>query len=229
MALKQSTVRLLIADDVGIGKTIEAGLIARELLDRGEIDRFSVLCPPHLVEQWVLELKKQFHIDAVAVTAANINRLNRDIPRGSTLFEYYTVTVTSLDYIKMPEHRAVFLANAPMMVIVDEAHTCTSLGQGRQQRYELLKKLSEERERHLLMLTATPHSGNQTRFSNLLGLLRSDFANLALNDAASNSLDRTLREELGSYFVQRRRIDIEDEWNDHSFIVSQANDKRSGI
>lgn len=53
MALRQETVRLLIADDVGIGKTIEAGMIIRELLDRGEIDRFAVLCPPHLVEQWV--------------------------------------------------------------------------------------------------------------------------------------------------------------------------------
>lgn len=51
MALRQQTVRLMIADDVGIGKTIEAGLILRELVDRGEIDRFAVLCPPHLVEQ----------------------------------------------------------------------------------------------------------------------------------------------------------------------------------
>src|SRR6202020_474321 len=57
MALRLSTVRLMIADDVGIGKTIEAGLILRELLDRGEIDRLTVLCPPHLVEQWTTELK----------------------------------------------------------------------------------------------------------------------------------------------------------------------------
>jgi hypothetical protein len=56
MALKLDPVRLLIADDVGIGKTIEAGLIARELLDRGEIERTAVLCPPHLVDQWVSEL-----------------------------------------------------------------------------------------------------------------------------------------------------------------------------
>ncbi len=56
MALRLSTVRLLIADDVGIGKTIEAGLIARELMDRGEIARLAVLCPPHLVEQWQSEL-----------------------------------------------------------------------------------------------------------------------------------------------------------------------------
>ena len=56
MALRLSTVRLLIADDVGIGKTVEAGLIVRELMDRGEVSRLAVLCPPHLVEQWQAEL-----------------------------------------------------------------------------------------------------------------------------------------------------------------------------
>ena len=68
MALKLDVVRLLIADDVGIGKTIEAGLILRELIDRGEADRFAVLCPPHLVEQWTGELNAKFDLDAVAVT-----------------------------------------------------------------------------------------------------------------------------------------------------------------
>ena len=72
--------RLLIADDVGIGKTIEAGLILRELIDRGEVDAFSVLCPPHLVEQWVIELQSRFGIDAVAVTAGSAARLERALP-----------------------------------------------------------------------------------------------------------------------------------------------------
>ncbi|MCL1958009.1 MAG: DEAD/DEAH box helicase, partial [Spirochaetes bacterium] len=193
MALKQDTVRLLIADDVGIGKTIEAGLIARELFDRGEIDGFSVLCPPHLVEQWVLELKKHFHIDAVAVTGTTIDRLIRDMPRGGSIFDYYVFTVISLDYIKMPKHIDYFIQNAPMMIIVDEAHTCTSLGQGKQQRYELLKKLCENTERHLVMLTATPHSGNQAGFANLLALLRQDFANLALGDSFAANQNRGLR------------------------------------
>ena len=74
MALRLPTVRLLIADDVGIGKTIEAGLILRELVDRGEIERFAVLCPPHLVDQWTGELKSKFDLDAVAVTAASAPR-----------------------------------------------------------------------------------------------------------------------------------------------------------
>ena len=67
MALKLDPVRLLIADDVGIGKTIEAATIVRELLDRGEIRRFAVLCPPHLAEQWQTELAQKFHIEAELV------------------------------------------------------------------------------------------------------------------------------------------------------------------
>src|SRR3954464_7207821 len=75
MALRLPVVRLLIADDVGIGKTIEAGLILRELIDRGEASRFSILCPPHLVEQWTGELNAKFDLDAVAVTASSAPRL----------------------------------------------------------------------------------------------------------------------------------------------------------
>jgi hypothetical protein len=70
MALRQQTVRLLIADDVGVGKTIEAALIARELLDRGAARRLAVLCPPYLCEQWQRELAEKFHIDAVIIRAA---------------------------------------------------------------------------------------------------------------------------------------------------------------
>src|SRR5512143_3781038 len=77
MALKLDPVRLLIADDVGIGKTIEAGLIARELIDRGEVERLAVLCPPHLVEQWTDELEGRFHLRPVPVTAASAARLER--------------------------------------------------------------------------------------------------------------------------------------------------------
>src|SRR5438094_582300 len=75
MALKLDPVRLLIADDVGIGKTVEAGLIARELIDQGEIQRSAVLCPPHLAEQWQRELRNKFHIDAELVLASTASRL----------------------------------------------------------------------------------------------------------------------------------------------------------
>lgn len=214
MALRLPTVRLLIADDVGIGKTIEAGLIVRELLDRGEISRIAVLCPPHLVEQWQQELNNHFHLKAVCLTSASVSRLERGLPYGVSLFDHYPFVVVSLDYIKSERHREHFLAIAPECVIVDEAHTCTTGGRGKQLRFELLQRLCADEARHLLLLTATPHSGDDTAFHNLLSLLRPDFLDLQGVETGSR---KALREDLARHFVQRRRKDIE-EWHDTSIF-----------
>ena len=210
MALKLDPVRLLIADDVGVGKTIEALLIARELLDRGDIDRTVVLCPPHLVDQWITELDVRFHIRAVPVTARSARRLERGIPPGVSIFEVHPHTVVSLDYVKTRERRDNFLNACPDFVIVDEAHTCTSSGQGRHQRYELLRGLADSPTRHLVMLTATPHSGDDAAFYRLLGLLSPEFE--GLKDATGNERTR-LRGLLANHLVQRRRPDIV-EWQE---------------
>ncbi|HNH48762.1 MAG TPA: DEAD/DEAH box helicase, partial [Myxococcota bacterium] len=171
MALKQDPVRLLIADDVGVGKTIEAALIARELLDRGDIERLAVLCPPHLVEQWVHELEDRFHIRAAAVTSASAARLERNLPPSESIFKAFPYSVVSLDYIKSERRRNDFLRACPEFVIVDEAHTCSATTAGKHQRYELLRQLADTPDRHLLFLTATPHSGDDAAFYRLLGLL----------------------------------------------------------
>ena len=207
MALRLTTVRLLIADDVGIGKTIEAGLIVRELMDRGEIARLAVLCPPHLVEQWQSELETRFNLQAIALTSASASRIERDIPHGVSLFDHYPVVVVSLDYIKSERHREHFLAIAPECVIVDEAHTCASSGAGKQLRFELLQRLVKDENRHLIMLTATPHSGDEAAFYNLLSLLDPRFVALQNRTSANDPL----RQELARHFVQRRRKDIA-EW-----------------
>ncbi len=210
MALKLDPVRLLIADDVGVGKTIEAALILRELIDRGDIDRSVVLCPPHLVGQWVTELEARFNLQSVAVTAASAKRLERGIPPGLSLFQVHPHTVVSLDYIKSQDRRAHFLHHCPDFVILDEAHTCAGNIQGRHQRYELLRALADDPNRHLLMLTATPHSGDDAAFFRLLGLLDREFERL--QEATGAERDR-LRTRLGNHFVQRRRPDIA-EWQE---------------
>ncbi|WP_322489065.1 hypothetical protein [Chloroflexus sp.] len=87
MALKLDPVRLLIADDVGIGKTIEAALVARELLDRGDAQRLAVLCPPHLAEQWQTELREKFHLEAELVLPGTAARLERRCALDQSLFE----------------------------------------------------------------------------------------------------------------------------------------------
>lgn len=201
MALRLQVPRLLIADDVGIGKTIEAGLILRELMDRGEVEAFSVLCPPHLVEQWVLELKSRFGIDAVAVTAGTAARLERSLPLAQTLFHAYPYTVVSLDYIKAERRREGFARSCPDFVIVDEAHACVGSNKGKQQRFDLLSGLARDPERRIVMLTATPHSGDEEAFARLLSLLDPSFMPVNFEDAK-------YRERLARHFVQRRRIDL---------------------
>ncbi|UXC93764.1 helicase-related protein (plasmid) [Sphingobium sp. RSMS] len=213
MALRLDVKRLLIADDVGIGKTVEAGMILREMIDRGEVERFSVLCPPHLVDQWVGELAEKFDIDAVAVTSARARSLERGLALGDTIFGVYPYTVVSLDYIKADSRRESFAQACPGFVIVDEAHTCVGGSEkGTQQRYALLERLAEDATRHLLLLTATPHSGNQDAYARLLSLLHGDLADGP--EAGDQNARRRYADRLAKHFVQRRRPDIADKWGD---------------
>ncbi len=210
MALKLDPVRMLVADDVGIGKTVEAALIARELLDRGEARRLAVICPPHLAEQWQLELKDKFHIDAELVLASTAARLERFCAPGQSLFEVFPFVIVSMDYIKSESRRSEFVRSCPELVIVDEAHTCAySPGGrgGRHQRYQLLKELSVKNpDRHMILVTATPHSGNEDAFRSLLSILNPNFESLPSDLSGEQNVEH--RRNLAQYFVQRRRGDI---------------------
>ncbi|GHO76989.1 ATP-dependent helicase HepA [Ktedonobacter sp. SOSP1-85] len=209
MALKQEPVRLLIADDVGIGKTVEAGLVARELLDRGEISRLAVLCPPHLAEQWQAELNEKFHIETKLVLSSTVSQLERECRLGQSVFERFPFVIISIDFIKSDRRRDEFLRTCPEFVIVDEAHTCAEAGEGRgsrQQRHQLVKSIAADPQRHLVLVTATPHSGNESAFRSLLALLNKKFAQLP--DDLSGRQHEQARRELATYFVQRRRADI---------------------
>ncbi|MFM7558644.1 MAG: helicase-related protein, partial [Cylindrospermopsis raciborskii] len=204
MALRLSTVRLLIADDVGIGKTIEASLIARELLDRGEIGRIGVLSPPHLCDQWQKELMEKFHIDAVVIRSGTVSRLERSVPPGVSIFEYYNHIIVSLDYAKSDKRRESFLVHCPDLVIVDEAHTCTrSQSNTEQQRHQLISSIAKKSSHHLILVTATPHSGIEESFLSLLGFLNPEFRDFNLDD-----LSEKQKEQLANHLIQRRRGDI---------------------
>jgi superfamily II DNA or RNA helicase len=209
MALKINPVRLLIADDVGVGKTIEAGLIVRELLDRGMAQRLAVICPPHLVDQWQEELKEKFNIEAQPVTSGSATRLERNCGMDQTLFDIDHYFVVSLDFIKSDKRRDDFKRSCPELVIIDEAHTCAfgAVGRGRQQRHQLVKGLAEDDERHMIFLTATPHSGNENAFRSLIGFLRPDFENLP-EDLSEAEHEKEVR-RISRFLVQRRRRDIE--------------------
>ena len=98
MALRMNPVRLLIADDVGIGKTIEAGMIARELLDRGLARRLAVICPPHLCDQWEQELREKFNLETAVIQPSRIGRLEREVPRQDvSIYKHFPHLVVSID------------------------------------------------------------------------------------------------------------------------------------
>lgn len=209
MALRQQTIRLMIADDVGVGKTIEAGMIVRELLDRGELDSFAVLCLPHLCEQWQTELRDKFGIEAVVVRSGTISQLERQLPSAdANIFQHFPFQVISIDYAKGEQPSGRFLEHCPDHIIVDEAHTCANTGgkdrHAQQQRYRLLRDLAADPRKHLIMLTATPHSGKEEEFNSLLGLLDKRFA----TEGFSLSSEEQVK-AVSNHFVQRRRTDIE--------------------
>ncbi|MBW2149914.1 MAG: DEAD/DEAH box helicase [Deltaproteobacteria bacterium] len=209
MALKLDPVRLLIADDVGIGKTIEALLAARELLDRGEVKRLAVLCPPHLAEQWQGELNDKFHIQAEVVLPSTVSRLERICAVGQSLFDVYPYVVVSMDYIKSDRRQDEFLRACPELIIVDEAHTCAyaeDQRSGRHQRHKLIKGLAQDPDRHMILVTATPHSGKEEAFRSLLTFVDSSFANLP--EDLTGPENESQRRRVAAHFVQRRRADI---------------------
>ena len=207
MALRQDTVRLLIADDVGVGKTVEALLIVREMMERARVQRFAVICLPHLCDQWQQELQTKLGIEAVIIRSNTQARLDRMIQGDTSVYDYYPYQIISIDYIKADSRRAVFVEQCPELVIVDEAHTCTrpaGASKAQQQRYHLLRDLSDRPDQHLVLLTATPHSGKPEEFHSLLGLLKPDFETLDLPSSSQSE-----RRTLARHFVQRKRADVE--------------------
>ncbi|WP_155764299.1 helicase-related protein, partial [Mycobacterium colombiense] len=217
MAANQDVTRLLIADGVGIGKTVEAGLIAAELLATGDAQRLAVLCSPQLAPQWQSELRHKFGIDAQLLLPSTVNRLMRSVPFGSNVYQHHRYLVISTDFIKQKSRRDEFALHCPESVIVDEAHTCvTPAGVGKASqahlRYALLRKLADKADRHLVLLTATPHSGDDTAWQSLIGLLDDRLGSLPADLSGRDREDD--RKLLAKYMIQRQRADIREYLNE---------------
>jgi superfamily II DNA or RNA helicase len=157
--------RLLLADAVGLGKTIQAGLIASELLARGIVERLLVLTPAGLREQWCSELSSRFAIDAQLVDGRVLRQLTATLPVGVNPWTTVAVAVASVDYVKRAEVLPAVAARAWDLVIVDEAHGVA----GDSDRQEAVQQLTSAAA-YVLLLTATPHSGDRRAFVALTGL-----------------------------------------------------------
>ncbi|PZA06055.1 MULTISPECIES: helicase-related protein [unclassified Meiothermus] len=205
MALRQPEVRLLIADDVGLGKTVEAGLIVKELLLRNKARRVLVLAPAHLLPQWQEALRRFFHLEFAILSGPNLKRLARTLPPGANPWAHFDRVIASVDYAKQDGVRHLVLHQDWDLLLVDEAHMAARppTERGKQmERYRLVRELSR-RVPHLLLLTATPHSGHSESFQSLLEHL--DAGRLGL--FKGGVLDR---EAAKKHVVQRRRRDVED-------------------
>ncbi len=189
-------VRLLIADDVGLGKTIEAGLIIKELLLRRAARRVLILTPAHLRYDWQEALRRFFHLAFEVLDAS----LLRQLPQGKNPWHAFERVVASIDYAKRPEQRDHVLAVPWDLVVVDEAHLAARV-RGRQERFRLVRALAE-RAPHLLLITATPHSGHPESLASLIGHLdpKSELGLLAG--------ERIRRDRAAHHVVQRTRKDV---------------------
>jgi superfamily II DNA or RNA helicase len=161
--------RLLLADEVGLGKTIQAGLVVSELRVRGEVDRVLILTPAGLREQWVRELSERFAFDTTSVDAALLRRLATSLPIGVNPWSTVEAAIASVDYVKRPEVLPAVAACRWDVVVVDEAHGVA----GDSGRHDAIQALTS-RAAYVLLLTATPHSGDRRSFLSLCNLGSAD-------------------------------------------------------
>ncbi|NPV83247.1 MAG: DEAD/DEAH box helicase [Candidatus Aminicenantes bacterium] len=171
---------LLIADDVGLGKTIEAGLALLELTARGRAKRVLVVAPPGLMDQWHDELLDKFGLEFTIIgNASELAAVQTRLPAGVSPWDALPRVITSLDYIKKETVRNRALRKRWDLVIVDEAHALAEAGTPenpyRTQRTRLGLAL-RDCSRGLLLLTATPHNGYSHSFRSLLELVEPTLA-----------------------------------------------------
>lgn len=186
--------RVLLADAVGLGKTVQAGLIAAELFARGEATRALVLVPPTLRDQWASELHQRFGLDADVIDAGALRALGARAPATVNPWSIPRVAIVSIDFAKRPEVCPALSDAAWDMVIVDEAHTVAL----ETERHRATQHIASRAGR-VILLTATPHSGDGSQFAALT----------ALGAAAPSEpivLFRRSRSDVGIQVVRRSRL-----------------------
>ena len=157
--------RILLADEVGLGKTIQAGLAIAETCRRRASARVLVVVPAGLTSQWVDELSRRFSIRAIGADAGQLDRLSRQTGRGDNVWRRRGVWMVSVDFLKQPHVISALPPEPWDLVVFDEAHALC----GDSQRYDAAAAIAA-RARVLLLLTATPHGGDNARFDRLLAL-----------------------------------------------------------
>ncbi|MBF6204310.1 DEAD/DEAH box helicase [Streptomyces gardneri] len=159
--------RILLADAVGLGKTLEIGMILSELVRRGRGERILIVTPRHVVEQMQHELWCRFALPFVRLDSAGIQKVRQKLPATRNPFTYYKRAIISIDTLKSPRYKAHLERQYWDAVVIDESHNLTNTGT---QNNELARVLAPNTEA-LILASATPHNGREESFAELLRLL----------------------------------------------------------
>lgn len=192
--------KAILADEVGLGKTIEAGLILKEYMIRGLVKKVLILVPASLVTQWAIELNSKFFIPAIT-------------QRKSYVWDQYDVVVSSIDTAKRSPHREMIYEQNYDLIIIDEAH---KLKNNKTKNYEFVQSL---KKKFCLLLTATPIQNRIEEIFNLVSLLKpghlgseSAFYEKYKRDSRSINDDEHLKELVNKVMIRNRRADTGIEW-----------------
>ncbi|MBX7104583.1 MAG: DISARM system SNF2-like helicase DrmD [Gemmataceae bacterium] len=225
-AIQMPRVNLLVADDVGLGKTIEAGLVALELIIRHRTRKILIICPASLQVQWQEQMRDKFGLDFRIVNSTLMGQLRRSRGIHVNPWNHFPRLITSIDFLKRERPLRLFRELLPGpdepafprkfdMMIVDEAHNCAPSGVGRyatdSMRTQALRLLVPHFE-HKLFLTATPHNGYPESFSALLELLDNQrFSRLPPPD---DGPQRTaFLKQLNAVMVRRMKSELPPKWD----------------
>jgi superfamily II DNA or RNA helicase len=199
--LRQLRPRLLVADTVGLGKTLEAGVLTAELMRRGKARRILVVTTKSMMRQFQQELWNRFTISLTRLDSAGIQRIRREIPANHNPFNYYDRTIISVDTLKRDSEYRHYLESAWWdLIIIDEAHNVSYKGNRTQS--NRLASLLAKRSDALILLTATPHNGRKDSFASLMRMLDPT----VLPEGADYT-----RDDVAHLFVRRFKKDVREQ------------------
>lgn len=205
-ALQMPRQRILIADAVGLGKTLECGILASELIRRGRGRRILVVTTKAMLTQFQKEFWARFTIPLMPLDSTTIQRIRTRIPGNHNPFHYYDRAIISVDTLKQDREYRGYLENAHWdIIIIDEAHNVARRGHGASQRARLAKRLSTCSDT-LILLSATPHDGKAASFASLMNMLDAT--------AIADETDYT-KEDIRDLYIRRFKKDVLQDLKQH--------------
>jgi SNF2 family DNA or RNA helicase len=201
-ALEQPRQRILIADAVGLGKTMEAGVLLSELIRRGRGKRILVVVVKSMLTQFQKEMWCRFTIPLTRLDSIGLQRIRSRIPTNQNPFHFYDKAIISIDTLKNDREYSVYLENAYWdIIVIDEAQNVADRGQKSSMRNKLARLLAD-RSDTLIMLSATPHDGRARSFASLMNML---------DPTAIANPDDYGPEDIRGLFIRRFKKDIQDQ------------------